>query len=147
MTTNILQKIEHYGDTHHPYWIDFLRVGLGLILFVKGIDFIRNIEGLQQIIENSRFPWVSFSIAHYVAMAHLAGGLLIALGIITRIAVLFQLPILAGAILFIHSWQGIFMNGSELLFAIVVLLLLIFFLIYGSGPLSFDEWMKHQKEK
>jgi len=147
MNTTILQKIERYGDTHHPYWLDFLRIALGAVLLIKGIQFVKNIEGLQQIIAASRFPWLSIFIAHYVAMAHLAGGPLIAAGLITRIAVLFQLPILLGAIVFVHKWDEFIVSGSELLFAIIILLMLMFFLIYGSGPLSVDEWMKKQKEK
>jgi len=147
MNTTIIQRIEHYGDTHHPMWLDLLRIALGVVLLVKGIQFVSNIEALQQIVADSRFPWLSIFIAHYVAMIHLAGGPLIALGLITRAAALFQIPILIGAIIFVHKWDGFLVNGSELLFAIIVLLLLVFFLIYGSGPLSFDEWMKRQKEK
>jgi hypothetical protein len=48
---------------------------------------------------------------------------------------------------FVHKWDGFLVNGSEMLFAIIVLMLLVFFLIYGSGPLSFDELMKKQKER
>ena len=147
MNTSILQKIEHYGDTHHPVWLDFIRITLGVVLLIKGIQFISNIETLQQIVADSRFPWLSIFIAHYVAMVHLAGGPLIAAGLITRIAALFQIPILIGAIIFVHKWDDFIVSGSELLFAVIILLLLVFFLIYGSGTLSVDEWMKRQKEK
>lgn len=147
MSTTILQKIEHYGDTHHPLWLDFIRMALGAVLLVKGIQFISNIGALQQIIAQSRFPWLSIFIAHYVAMVHLAGGPLIAAGLITRVAVLFQIPVLIGAIVFVHKWDEFIVNGSELMFALIILLLLLFFLVYGSGPLSLDEWMKKQKEK
>ena len=33
--------------------------------------------------------WVNMALAHYVAFAHLVGGILIALGLVTRLAVLF----------------------------------------------------------
>ena len=147
MNTTILEKIEHYGDTHHPMWLDFLRLALGIVLFFKGIQFVSHIEQLQQIILDSRFPWLSIFIAHYVALVHLAGGPLIATGLITRVAALFQIPVLIGAIVFVHKWDGFIVNGSELLFAIIVLMLLVFFLVYGSGPLSFDQLIKRQKEK
>jgi len=147
MNTTILQRIEHYGDTHHPRWLDLLRIALGAVLLLKGIQFVSNIEALKQIVADSRFPWLSFFIAHYVALVHLAGGPLIAAGLITRIAATFQIPVLIGAIIFVHKWDGFLVDGSELLFAIIILMLLVFFLIYGSGPFSFDELMKRQKEK
>ncbi|HXH19102.1 MAG TPA: DoxX family protein [Chitinophagales bacterium] len=143
---NIIQRIEQYGDTHHPKWLDIVRITLGLVLTVKGIQFLGDRFALQQIIENSGFPWMSLFIVHYVGMAHVAGGPMIALGLATRIAALFQIPILVGAVVFVHSWRGLFVSGSELLFAVIVLLLLVFFLIYGSGPLSLDEWFKRHKQ-
>ncbi|MDX5339191.1 MAG: DoxX family protein, partial [Cyclobacteriaceae bacterium] len=33
---NIITKIEHWGDTHHPKWIDILRIALGLVILYKG---------------------------------------------------------------------------------------------------------------
>ncbi len=147
MNTTVIQKIEHYGDTQHPRWLDLLRMALGAVLLIKGVQFVGNIEGLRQIIAGSRFPWLSIFIAHYVALVHLAGGPLIIAGLVTRVAVLFQIPVLIGAIVFVHKWDGFLVNGSELLFAIIILLLLVFFLVYGSGPLSVDELMKRQKEK
>ena len=98
-----------------------------------------------KIMENSKFPWVSFGLAHYVALAHLMGGILILLGLITRIAILFQLPILIGAVVFVNSQHGFFSVNSELSFSLVVLFLLLFFLVEGSGSFSLDEFMrKHE---
>ena len=24
---NVIEKIEYWGDTHHPRWLDFIRIG------------------------------------------------------------------------------------------------------------------------
>ncbi|RZL22174.1 MAG: DoxX family protein, partial [Pedobacter sp.] len=35
----LLQKIQAWGDHHHPKWLDYFRILLGLILVWKGISF------------------------------------------------------------------------------------------------------------
>jgi putative oxidoreductase len=143
---NFLQKIETYGDTHHPKWLDLIRIGLGIMLFMKGVYFISDTEAILAMILNSPFKAWAVAIGHYVAIAHLVGGLCIMAGLITRIAILFQLPILIGAVFFINAPRGIYAVGSELEYSVLVLCLLIFFLIYGSGPISADAMINKSKE-
>jgi uncharacterized membrane protein YphA (DoxX/SURF4 family) len=145
---NTLQKIEAWGDRHHPKWLDLLRIILGFIILAKGYYYISNTEALQQMIANSRVGQISFLLAHYVAFAHLIGGVLIIVGLVTRVAILFQLPILFGAVLFINAKTGFFSaDSSELWFTLLILFLLVFFLVEGSGPWSLDNYMKQHPEK
>jgi hypothetical protein len=58
--------------------------------------------------------------------------------------VLVQIPILIGAVVFILTKRGNF-SDTEPIFALVILLLLFFFLIEGSGPLSLDNYFKYNK--
>jgi putative oxidoreductase len=95
---NVLQRVERWGDTHHPAWIDALRIMLGIILFLKGISFIGDTTYLSELVGGSRFGLTPVILVHYVAFAHLVGGLLIAAGCLTRLATLAQLPILLGAV-------------------------------------------------
>ncbi|MCP2044180.1 DoxX family protein [Pontibacter sp. HSC-36F09] len=136
--TQDMHRIEHWADTHHPVWVDFLRMALGIFLFVKGVMFIQDTEALQSIMSHSQFQWVSLGLAHYVAFVHLVGGLLIAMGLVTRIAILFQIPILLGAVFFINPQRGFYSENTELWSSVIVLILLIVFLILGSGRLSVD---------
>lgn len=146
---NILHSIERWGDAHHPKWLDFIRILLGIFLFLKGVEFINNMERLTALMERSEFLGsISLGIlAHYIVFAHLVGGALIAFGLLTRMAALIQIPILLGAILFINSDLGIFTPHAELWMSILILGMLIFFLVAGSGPISVDEWMKKQPQK
>lgn len=144
---NFLKKIEAYGDAHHPKWLDVLRIILGLLLFGKGLMFIRDTVAIEQILANSKFPWFSFAIAHYVAFAHLVGGVLITLGLLTRIAALVNLPVLIGAVIYVNAAKGFFSVNSELELSIIVLFLLVFFLVYGSGPISVDKAVKKNEER
>ena len=79
---------------------------------------------------------------HYVAFAHLIGGILIAVGLLTRWAIIVQLPIILGAIAI--NFIGV-MQPGRLLEASIVLILSLFFLFYGSGKHSMDYSMKMQQ--
>ena len=146
---NIIQRLEKWGDTHHSKWLDIIRIVLGIFLFLKGIEFINNMDRLADLMSQSAFlGTISLGIlAHYVVFAHLVGGILIAFGLITRVACLVQIPVLLGAVIFIHSSGGILKPHEELWMSVLVLVLLIFFLIEGSGPISVDAWMAKHPEK
>ncbi len=134
---NLLQRIESWGDRHHPKWIDFVRIGLGMFLFYLGVIFVQNRDALTALIDESpALTVMSFWLAHYIVFAHLAGGLLITLGLLTRVAVIANIPVLLGAVLFVHSPTGLFSVYTQFGLSIIVLFLLIFFLIEGSGPVS-----------
>ena len=145
---SLIQNIENWGDTHHPKWIDILRIGFGVLLFMRGIVFIQDIAAVESMVLNTTLgPYAAF-VAHYVATAHLFGGVLITIGLITRTAVAFQFPVLLGAIIFVNAPMGFVNPNSELSFSLLVLFLLVFFFIYGSGTIfSADHWLKTHKEK
>jgi putative oxidoreductase len=140
--TQDMHRIEHWADAHHPAWVDFVRMALGIFLFMKGVVFIQDTQALQTIMSNSQFQWVSFGMAHYVAFVHLVGGLLIAMGLITRVAILFQLPILLGAVFFINPQRGFYSQNAEMWSSLIVLVLLMFFLVWGSGKYSVDRLIR-----
>ena len=75
-------------------------------------------------------------IGHLIVFAHILGGIFLTLGVLTRFACLIQIPILLGAVFLINMPGDAMKPYSELLISIVVLLLLIYFLIAGNGPLS-----------
>ncbi|MEP7264719.1 MAG: DoxX family protein [Bacteroidota bacterium] len=144
---NLTQKLDQWAYAHHPRWIDLLRITLGVILFIKGIFFISNSESIVEMLKNGRFEWISFALAHYVAFAHLVGGVMITIGLFTRFAVAFQIPVLLGAVIFVNSKLGFFSGNTELLFSIVILFMLVFFFIYGSGPASADQALENERRE
>ncbi len=140
---NFIEKIESWGDKHHSKWLDVLRILLGLVLFIKGFYFITHNEQLENMIQNSKVSLYPVLMVHYVALAQLFGGVLIMAGLVTRLAILFQLPVIIGAIAFEGLRNGLLtFNDSDLPLAIIILFLLVFFLIEGSGPISMDEYLK-----
>lgn len=136
---NFLHRIELWGDRHHPKWLDIIRIVLGLFLCYKGIDVYLNMSELTNTMANhAQFGSFTFLMAaQYAAFAHVIGGILLALGLFTRIACLIQIPVLLGAIVFLSGNNQMLRPYSELFLSVLILLLLIYFLIVGNGPLSF----------
>ena len=130
---NLVQRVEHWGDTHHPQWLDAVRILLGAFLCYKGVDFLMNMGTMLDLL-NNRMSFGSFTsmlMSNYIAFAHILGGVLLVLGVLTRFACLIQIPILVGALMFVRT--DLYRPFSAVILPIVVLLLLILFLIVGNG--------------
>lgn len=134
-----IKSLNKWANAHTYYPLDLLRVVLGIFFFLKGIQFISQTHLLTELIGPLRGYGGVMLAVHYVAPAHLVGGLLIAAGLLTRWALIAQLPILLGAILI--NFLGV-MDWSNLLLAIVVTIITIFFMFYGSGKHSVDYYLK-----
>jgi putative oxidoreductase len=50
-------------------------------------------------------------ITSYVLLAHFVGGIMLILGVFTRIAAMANLPIMMGAVVLFHFDQGFFLRG------------------------------------
>lgn len=142
---SLIHQIENWGTAHHPRWLVFLRVALGLCLFVKGVSFLSDSLHLQQLLEGSSlqyYPWLP----QFITWANLLGGVLIVMGLFTRIACVIQIPILLGAIIFIHLKRGMYSGDTDIVFTLIILLLLIIFFVEGSGKFSLDKYFKTDKQ-
>ena len=144
---NLIQRLEFWGDRHHPRWMDIVRIALGIFLCYKGVDFLNNMSHLISLMTSNQYPTsIWFILAgHYTVFAHIAGGACLALGVFTRMACLIQIPILLGAVFFVSTNEEMLRPYSELFLTILVLLLLIYFLIAGNGPWSVK--VKEDKSK
>lgn len=137
---NLLNKIQNWGDNHHPKWLDYFRMLLGIVLIWKGIDFYINMEAFNQLMRGAMLG-TAFSIsliAHLIIIVHIIGGIAIALGTHTRVFCLINLPILIGAVFFINISAGIFKPYSEFWFSSLVLAGLVCFTIEGNGVISVE---------
>ena len=130
---------DKWADAHSHYSLDVLRVALGVFLFVKGVSFMSNLDLFMSMMRPYQDLPGSWIILHYVAAAHFVGGFFIVIGLLTRWAVGFQIPILFGAIM--TNFLGE-MIPANLITAIIVLLVCVFFFVYGSGRFSLDAYLK-----
>ena len=125
-----------------PLWqnkgLAVLRIVTGLLMAYHGWEiFDRSIMAGYLERDDMKFlPFPEFMI--YLGKSlELVSGILFVLGLFTRFACLIQIPILLGAVIFVNSNRDLLRPYSALVVSIVVLLLLIYFLIVGNGPLSF----------
>ena len=89
--------------------------------------FLSDREVLVGLYEHSELGVWGTLVAPFIGPTHLVGGLLIAIGLITRISAAFNIPILFGAVLFVNLPRG-FEAGTELALSVLILFLLVFFL-------------------
>lgn len=127
--------------------LDLLRAFLGIALIGKGLFFVFHLHDLQLLVEQS-LSYSNFLLSHYIVLAHLAGGLCISIGLFTRFASIINLPILLGAVFFVHFSNEVFTAAkpisSGLEVSVMVLFSLAIFSIYGSGKLSADHYLASQ---
>ena len=136
----ILHQLDKWSTTH-PKLLLLLRAALGIALVSKGISFMSDIMSLKALLAQSGFGFLPDWIALVITWIHLLCGFLITIGLFTRLSALIQIPILIGAVI-INLSGGIFMPGSELIFSLLILVLLVFFLFEGGGELSLDDFIK-----
>lgn len=139
---NSVKELNKWANTHTYLPIDLLRVALGIFLFTKGIFFITNIQYLADLISPIDKIGGGMFLIHYIAPAHMVGGIMIVFGLLTRWAIIAQLPVLIAAV--IINFMGE-MHSQNLLLALITLAICVFFLFYGSGKHSADYYFKMQK--
>ena len=140
MARRRLDRMDAWVAENRDIFFDMIRIYLGIGLAVKGIQFTWDDAYISSLLlQSGRLQVLSTAIAHYIPIAHIGGGLLLAMGFMTRTAVLFQLPILAGAVFLIHLQEGLFTRGQNLEFTALVLFLLLLILVHGPGRLSVDQ--------
>ena len=137
-----IKKLNKWANTHTYYPLDLVRMALGGFLFYKGVEFMNNQGRMLELMQPFDGMALEMVILHYIAPAHFLGGILIALGLLTRWVTIAQLPILIGAVL--TNFLGT-MDITNLILSLVTLLLCIFFSIYGSGKHSADYFLKMQQ--
>jgi len=134
-------------DSNKAWWrdpsvgLDLIRIYLGVGLLVRGALFISRPDILVEFLKHTNSWFIPLAAAQYVVAAHLCGGILLALGLGTRVAAAVQIPPLLGAVLFVHIGEGLLTAGQSLEFAALVLIMLVAFSVFGSGHLSLDAWL------
>jgi uncharacterized membrane protein YphA (DoxX/SURF4 family) len=140
---NLPGKISSWDDKY-PFLFVILRIGLGLILAIRGLYYLTTIQPLFYLIKGSSLSKLNINmpLALFVCWVHILGGTFIILGLLTRISAWAQIPVLLGAIFFINLNDGTSHSIQELLLSVIVLILLILFALAGGGKISMDQYAK-----
>lgn len=137
---SFISDVESWGNSHRPGFLDIFRIALGIFITYKGLQFITQMDELQNTTAGITSWFAGAVLAHYIIFAHLLGGPLIIAGLFTRIVCLLQLPILIGAVVFVNAPRGHLSLGNymELWVSLLILTGLIVFMIFGAGKYSLD---------
>lgn len=135
----MISFLTRWADAHRAEALDLVRIYLGLGLLTRGIVFLADPSSYTALLPGgAESPFATFALVHYVGLSHLAGGLLLMVGMLTRLAALVQIPVLAGAAFLVHlPATGPF--GQAFALAGFVLALLVVFAVWGGGPWSLDQ--------
>jgi len=137
-----LDQIRSKSAAENTRWLTILRIGLGVALCLKGISFVRDSSVVEKMVY-SYFPEKYFSwLVLFISWSNMFCGFMIVIGLLTRWAVLIQIPILLGAVIIFLVGRQVPMGSSEFILSFIILVLLVVFEIEGGGPLSLDEYWR-----
>jgi putative oxidoreductase len=138
----LIRELNKWANAHTNFAIDTLRVAFGIFLFLKGVSFITEKKYLHEILSTLVGFGSEMLLIHYIALAHMIGGVLIVIGFYTRWSLWVQLPIIVSA--FVINFIGEF-NLQNFIQSTIALVLCFSFLLYGSGKHSVDYNLKLEK--
>jgi putative oxidoreductase len=143
-----MDRLEHardWLDARRELAFEIARIFLGFALFAQGIYFVGHVGDVRELLArggvNLDFT-LAVALSHYVALAHLAGGFMLMLGVATRLAAAIQVPVLLGAVFLVHLREGLFGASQGLQLSVLVLVMLLLCVAHGGGKLSLDEYLR-----
>ena len=142
-------RLFEFRDSHADIGLDVLRIYLGIALFARGILFVMG--GSSAVLDLVRAEGADYFLPAIALQAttglHLVGGLMMALGLLTRVGAVIQIPVLLGAVYLATLQGGLLTVEQSLELSVLVLFLLCVFFVYGSGPISLDRYFHTHEEK
>ena len=118
---------------------ELIRIFLGMALLIRGFIFMTNQGAVMELVEQRGMDWLlPMMEIHYITLAHLCGGFMLTIGLLTRVAAFLQIPILVGAVFFVHLQDGLFTQGQSFELSVLVLFLLMVVFFFGAGRFSLD---------
>jgi putative oxidoreductase len=137
----LIPKTILWLDNNNSIAYSLIRAFLGIALFVRGVILASDPAAITTLAgEDKIYWWYS-----YITVAHIIGGFSLAVGLLTRLGSLLQIPVLFGAVFMVHLKQGLLSVGQSLELSVLVLVLLLIYFVFGGGSLSVDNSLKKKK--
>jgi putative oxidoreductase len=141
----------HTGQIHSQARADdvtvtALRISVGLIFAIHGALKLTDIAGTTQSFASLGIPYPQY--ATYLAIAgEFLGGVGLMVGLLTRIAALGTLSVMATAIGFVHFGHGLMAKNGGWEYPLVLGLVSLFFVTHGPGRVSLDNWFSRKPRR
>lgn len=139
-----INDLDSWAQSHFDYFLDAVRIYLGVGLILKGISFLTHHELLTALNGTSLS-----SLAPIVPYIHIVGGALLAIGFLPRLAALVNIPVLLAAVFMVHTPELHTLRGREgFEFSALVLFLLCVIAVRGAGSLTVSAlWKKSPTDR
>ena len=141
------RTLARWTDDHRGAALDVIRTYLGGGLLARGLLFAVSTNGVDVLAGNgAAVSSLPGGVVAYVIGAHLVGGAMLTVGLYTRLAALIQLPVLVGAVFFVHLHDGLLSANQSLEFSALVLVLLVVLAIFGADRWSVDARLRRSRK-
>jgi putative oxidoreductase len=121
-----------------------LRAMVGLIFVVHGAMKLMDIPGTVQSFAHLGIPYPQHAV--YLAIAgEFFGGLGILFGLLTRVAALGALCVMAVAVGYVHFGHGLLAQKGGWEYPVVLGLVALYFVTHGAGPASVDAYIRRRR--
>lgn len=130
-----------------PFALPFLRIFIGVIFFLHGLEKFQgflatgNLDGFAGYVASKGFgPGLFWG--WLAVLSEMAGGLLLAIGLFTRLAALFLTGMMVIIVIWFKSHEVFLGHNGGFEYELVYALLAFVFLIRGGGNLALDSKLK-----
>lgn len=120
------------------YSVDALRIMSGVSLLNIAKSFIQDTEFLSSFLWSGPLPFLTFILCHLIIATHLAGGIALILGFVTRIAAIAQMPFVIGALGMLLFSDAVPEQLWALNLAPLMFLSFLSLIVLGPGEVSVD---------
>ncbi len=145
---NAIRSLFDWAESHRAELLDLVRIYLGVGLVVRGALFVSSPSTFEALVATPELSWLSNGVfVHIIGLVHIGAGVLLAAGLATRFAAAVQVPVLLGALILVHAYEGIGTPAQSFELAALVLLLLLVFVVNGAGPWSLDAVVERARER
>jgi putative oxidoreductase len=123
-----------------PYFLSLLRLVIGVLILCHGSQKIIGYPATRAELPEA------FTLAWCSGMIESIGGLLLVLGLFTRVAAFFLSGEMAVAYFMVHARQGWWPIHNKGELAVIFCFVFLYLSVAGGGPISVDGWWKCRKK-
>jgi putative oxidoreductase len=116
--------------------ITVLRIAVGAVFVMHGSQKLHHFSDTVNGFTKMGLPT---AVAYYAIFAESIGGVLLVLGLLTRVGAILIAGVMAGAFVKVHHQNGFFLQHGGYEYVLVLFAACVTLLLAGSGPLAVDK--------
>lgn len=136
-------RMDRWAQAHHPRWIDALRIISGLIIHAKALLFIGITAEWIRVLESYGLGKSAKLLVYTIGVVNLLSGTFIIIGFQTRLFALIQIPVIIISLIYSFDHMRGPLFNADVLLSVLILFLLVFFFVEGSGKFSVDQYLRN----